>query len=74
MARLPELLGARTLGEIAADDDEIRLQTIEAGLDGFDESCVMGTEMEVGKMDDPGHARPTRHPKKAFRNSGTAAA
>jgi hypothetical protein len=49
------LLGTSALGEVAADDDELRFQRIDLALDGFDEILVMGAEVKVGKMDEASH-------------------
>ena len=58
-ARLLELLGARALGEVAADDDEVGLELVDLPFDGFDQPLVMGAEMEIGKVNEPGHSGPT---------------
>jgi hypothetical protein len=47
-ACLAKLLGARTLGEVAADDDEVGLQLINLRVDGRDELLIVRSEMEVG--------------------------
>jgi hypothetical protein len=55
LARLAELLGPGALGEIAADDDEVRLEAVDLLADSFHEALVMRAEVEVGKMDDTSH-------------------
>ena len=55
VAGLAELLGPRALGEVAADDDEVGLLRIDLFGNGFHQPLVMGTEVKVGEMDDPGH-------------------
>ena len=47
-ARFLELLSARPLCEIAADHHEVRLQRIDALLDGFDQIFVVSAEMQIG--------------------------
>ena len=47
-ARFLELLGAGTLGEIAADDDEIGLERVDMPFDGVDQPLIMSAKVEVG--------------------------
>jgi hypothetical protein len=54
-ARVLELLCPRALGEVAADDDKIGLQPVDAGLNGFNQILVMGAEMQVRKVDEASH-------------------
>jgi hypothetical protein len=56
---LLELLRPCALGEIAADDDEIGLQLVDASLDSSNQPVVVGTEMQVRKVDEASHARST---------------
>ena len=58
-ACLLELLGLRALGEIAADDDEVGLQLIDAVLDGLDQALVMRAKMQVREMDEASHGAST---------------
>src|SRR5688500_10848874 len=54
-----ELLSPRTLGKIAADDDEIGLLFADALLDRFDQPRVVGAEMQVRQMDQASHGART---------------
>jgi hypothetical protein len=47
LASVAKLLGARALGEVAADDDEVRFQFVDLPIDGLDQPLVVGAEMEV---------------------------
>ena len=47
---LGEFVPFRALGEVAADDDERRLQFGEIGKDRGDRSGVVATEMDVGQV------------------------
>ena len=60
LARLLELLGSGALGEVAADDDEVGLELVDAPLDGVDQSLVVGAEMEIGQVNEASHAPRTR--------------
>ena len=55
-----ELLGARTLREVAADYDEIGPRLVDLALDGLDKPGIVGTEVQVGQMDQSRHCAPTR--------------
>src|SRR4051812_5411936 len=57
LASLRELLGARALSEIAADRDQIGLESVDLAQDSIDETIVMRTEVEIGQMSDGGHVR-----------------
>jgi hypothetical protein len=46
-AGVAKLLGPRTLGEVTADDDEVRFQFVDLPIDGLDQPLVVGAEMEV---------------------------
>jgi hypothetical protein len=59
-ACLLELLGARSLGEIAADDDEVGFLLVHALGDRIHEVRLVRAEMEVGQMDQASHDAPTR--------------
>jgi hypothetical protein len=54
-AGLAELLGPRALREVAADDDEVGLELIDALLNRADELIVMGAEVQVGQMNEASH-------------------
>ena len=54
-ACLAELLGTRALSEIAADDDKVRFQLVNATLSRLDHPLVVLAKMEVGEMRDAGH-------------------
>ena len=60
LAGLAELLGPRALGEVAADYDQVGLQRIDLGIDGFHQPLVMGPEVQIREMDDAGHASEKR--------------
>jgi hypothetical protein len=47
LTRLFELLCPRSLGEVAADDDEVGLELVHLRVDGIDEAVIMRTEMKV---------------------------
>lgn len=55
MACLAELLGARTLREITANDDEVRLKLVDLQLNRFHQTLVMSAKMEVREMNDASH-------------------
>ena len=55
LAGFAELLGARALREIAADDDEVGLQLVDLAFDRLDQALVVRAEVQVGKMDDASH-------------------
>ena len=59
LAGLPELLGAGALREVAADDDEVGLQLVDAPFDRLDQFLVVRAEVQVGQMDEAGHAGST---------------
>jgi hypothetical protein len=72
-ASLLELLSASALREVAADDDEVRLQIIDAPLDRRDEFLVMCAEVEVRKMNKTSHASSNnREPDPVSRNTVAA--
>ncbi len=50
-----ELLDPGALGEIAADDDQVRLLLLQPGVGAVDDLVVLAAEMNVGEMRDPGH-------------------
>jgi deferrochelatase/peroxidase EfeB len=45
LARLAELLGLGALGEVAADDDEVGFQLVDAFLDALDQALVVRAEI-----------------------------
>ena len=51
-----ELIGARPLREVAADYHQVRFLLVDARFDGFDEVRFMRAEVQVGKVNQPGHA------------------
>jgi hypothetical protein len=55
MAGFLELLGLCALGEVAADEDEVGLETADLGFDGFDQHFVVCAEMEVGEVEEASH-------------------
>ena len=59
-ACLLELVGPRSLREIAADDDQVGPFFINPSLDRFDQLLIVGAEMQVGQMDQASHGSPTR--------------
>ena len=59
-AGLAILLDPRPLGEVAADDDEVGPVLGQPRLRAGDHSRVVGAEMDVGEMGDPGHAGKNR--------------
>jgi aminoglycoside phosphotransferase (APT) family kinase protein len=59
-ASLLELLGARPLREIAADDDDVWPGLVHPQFDCFDQLWVVSSEMQVGKVDQASHVRATR--------------
>jgi hypothetical protein len=54
-AGFTELLGPRALGEVAADDDEVRCDLVDLALDCHHQPGVVSSEMEVGKVDQASH-------------------
>ena len=52
---LAKLIHARTLSQIAADDDKIRLLLLKPHLGSGHDFRVMCPEMEVREMRDTGH-------------------
>src|SRR5690348_201149 len=55
-ARLLELLCPGALREVAADDDEIGFQLIDASPDSLHQALIMRAEVQVRKMDEASHA------------------
>ena len=56
LAGLLELLGLGALREVAADDDEIGFQLVDGFFDCLNQALIMRAEMQVGKMQEAGHA------------------
>ena len=52
---LLELLRPGALREVAADDDEVGLELIDAALQGADQTLVMRAEVQVREMDEASH-------------------
>ena len=61
-AGLLELVGTRSLREIAADNHEVGFCFVDPGLDRLDEVRFVCPEMKVGQVDQPGHRARTRCP------------
>jgi hypothetical protein len=59
LARLFELLCPRSLGEVAADDDQVGLELVHLRVNGLDQLVVVRSEMEVGQVDDASHVDST---------------
>ena len=59
-AGFAKLLGARALGEVAADHDQVGLELVDFAFDRLDQPLVVRAEMKVGEMDEAGHARTER--------------
>ena len=55
LAGFAKLLGPGALREVAADDDQIRLQLVDLPVDRLDQPVVMGPKVEIGEMDDASH-------------------
>jgi hypothetical protein len=55
LAGFAELLGSRALREIAADDEQVRLELVDLALDRRDDLIVMRAEMQIGQVDEPRH-------------------
>src|SRR5438309_4038819 len=55
LAGFPELLGTSALREIAADDDEIRLEPSDVGFHRINQTLIVCPEMEVREMDNASH-------------------
>jgi len=63
---IPELALSRTLGQVAADDDEIGLSFLQPVNRGRDDGRIIGAEMNVRQMCDPGHEGSTVEPQRSF--------
>jgi hypothetical protein len=50
-----ELLRPGALREIAADDDKVGLERLDALLDAIDQPLVMSAKMQVGEVNDASH-------------------
>ena len=69
-ARLAELLGPRALGEVAADRRPGRASARRrCASTAFDQPLVVRAEMQVGQMDEAGHASQLNASASALRSS-----
>jgi len=63
---IPELAFARALGQVPADDHEIGLSFLQPVDRCRDDVAIIGAEMNVRQMCDPGHEGSTVEPQRSF--------